>query len=54
MAAWRRSRLEWQSGQATTMASAPWWRAFSMIARPSRSTEPVRLTLKEPPQHSTL
>ena len=53
MAFWRRSRLEWHSGQATTMASAPWARAFSMMARPSRSTDAVRLTLKAPPQHST-
>ena len=53
MAFWRRSRLQWHSGQATTMASAPWARASSMIARPSRTTEAVRLTLKAPPQHST-
>ncbi len=43
----------WQSGQATTMASAPARRASSMIARPMRSTDEVRLTLKAPPQHST-
>jgi len=35
------------------IASAPCERAFSMIARPSRSTDAVRLTLKAPPQHST-
>ena len=46
IAFWRRSRLQWHSGQATTMASAPWARASSMIGRPSRTTEAVRLTLK--------
>ena len=35
------------------MASAPLRRASSMMERPSRTTELVRLTLKAPPQHST-
>ena len=53
IAFWRRSRLLWQSGQATTMASAPLRARVLDDGAAEPQTELVRLTLKAPPQHST-